>query len=68
MIDRLIADRSIQFDGKHIGTIRYSNLSDRWLATIPENETSTPDYECSTYDKAVAMLLRWHAMTLEAGA
>lgn len=53
----LIATRSVTYEGVTIGSIRTRNGT--YLATIPGNPG--PDYECNSYEKAVALLMQWHA-------
>lgn len=54
-----IAERAITFDGKIIGRVRYSNISEAWLATIEGNVN--PDYMTRTYEKAAALLVQRYA-------
>lgn len=51
-----VAERAIKFDGRIIGRVRYSNISEAWLATIEGN--TSPDYMSRDYDKAVSLLVQ----------
>lgn len=52
-----MSERSIYHEGKHLGSIR--ERGGKYLATLAGN--FSPDWECDTYDKAVAVLMQWHA-------